>query len=437
MAAVSASSPLPNGGLIDPTKQGEYPIILGEKLAGRQSTQQPHRRLVNINFNYKSKTATPQQRSRLTRSPRTPDIYNLTITDKPPNSEQQSLVYSYEGSVDPSQPVSESAEGNLVLVFDPVRKAFVLESVETQLNFNLRSAPAKSADQVRKQYAQLKTLSEDEQLSSDDRIQGATSGDDEPADDSNPYDYRHFLPKATSEASRKSASSTLASPEPPLTAVSSKDSTPVLPATKKPTTPNPASHPPRSKPPPNPLRQKKAVGKPSPAATASPVVKPGLQLPSRVEQEEKEEATSVRSAELGSASHKTPAAPSPGPNIIIDGDLIIDMGSPPPSRPTFRVNPAHFTSTNTPSNIPEDDTDDDEEIEDFRLPSPAGGPTALAQPTGSLDDEEMEDDDGLLAEMEAALEESAREEEQAQQQYHQQHQYTVPSDDESEVSEEE
>jgi hypothetical protein len=111
------------------------------------------------------------------------------------------------------------------------------------------------------------------------------------------------------------------------------------------------------------------------------------------------------------------------------------MGSPPPSR-SFVVNPAYFSSNNTPA-----DGDGDEDIGEFSLPSPAGntGPTTSSTHTNTATQEdEVEDDDALAAEMEAAFEQSAREEE-ARHQYNQPtaaRQY-IPSDDESEVSEEE
>lgn len=427
MATISASTSLPSGALIDPTKQAEYPIVLGDRLAAKESAKQS--RLINIQYNYKSKSATPQQRSIITPSPRSRDAYNLTITDKAPTAEQNTLTYTYEGSVDPGQPVSGSEERNLVLVFDPTRKVFVLESVATQLNFNLRSAPAKTTKQVLEQYVQLKTLLEDDQASGDDRVQGGANSEDEgPADEGNPYDYRHFLPKAKAEDDK--SASDISTPEPP-NYKRSKNDTPVAPAA---TTKPAAGPPPRSKPQTKsqakPARQNKRAAKPA-TEKEPPATKSNTKPPAGEESE-----SSPSNTATGLSSNK--AAPSPGSNIIIDGDLIIDMGSPPPSRPAFKVNPAHFSSSNTPNLA-----DDDEEMEDLRLPSPAGHaavptPAATVETAPSYEDE-VEDDDALAAEMEAAFEESAREEEEARsQQYQQQHQqYNIPSDDESEVSEEE
>jgi hypothetical protein len=129
------------------------------------------------------------------------------------------------------------------------------------------------------------------------------------------------------------------------------------------------------------------------------------------------------------------ATASPSSNIIVDGDLIIDMGSPP-SRPTFKVNPAHFSSNNSSANEADDD-DDEEEFEDLRLPSPARQghaevPSAPALPVDTQKGEDVDDEDALAAEMEAAFEEEA-----SRTQNIQQTQRYMSSEDESEVSEEE
>ncbi|GES58349.1 RNA polymerase II transcription elongation factor-domain-containing protein [Aspergillus terreus] len=432
-----ATSTLSTGGLIDPTKQAEYPVILGDRLAGKHGNSPSQ--LINVQYNYRTKSSTA--RSVITPSSQSRNHYNLTITDKAPNAEQNVLTYSYHGSVDPDQSAAPSDEHHLVLVFDPDRKAFVLEPVATQLNFNLRSAPAKTEKQVIEQYKQLRIIQDDEQGSGDDRASGNASGNDEgPADESNPYDYRHFLPKDNADDD-KSASGN-ATPEPQSGA--SKANTPLMPATLKPT-PSPK---PRPKTQTNPLRQPKKTAPaakrdtaavPKAAARPQPSIEKEETKPKlREDKDELVEDDSKSLSDTGTGGVSTrKAAPSPGSNIIIDGDLIIDMGSPPPSRPAFKVNPAHFSSNNTPAN----DDDEDEDVEDLRLPSPAGhsglqAHSQEAEParTAPAEDDEVEDDDALAAEMEAAFEESAREEEARSQQSQR---YHVQSEDESEVSEEE
>jgi hypothetical protein len=410
--------------MIDPTKQAEYPIVLGERLAQRSDTNS----LVNINYNYKSKSATPQHRSTITPS-QSQDLYDLSVTDKAPNADHP-LAWSYKGSEDPS------SEQSLVLVFDPERKVFVLEPVSTSFNFNLRSAPGKTEKQVRDQYEQLQIKYEDDTTSGDDRHAGDTSDDEGPADPDNPYDWRHYLPKNRGPDNKYCLPSQNTTPEP---SIASRSNTPVIPATK----PVVAKPLPRPKPQANPLRQKKPVAKPPaakpPAAKPSPKpAEPVSQPPSQpASQPNTLEIDDSRSSQSDSETGSQQAGQSPSSNIIIDGDLIIDMGSPPPSR-SFKVNPAYFSSNNTPA----DDENGEEGMGEFRLPSPVGTsthPTSLAQTGPATQEDEVEDDDALAAEMEAAFEESAREEEARSHQYSQptaSRQY-VPSDDESEVSEEE
>ncbi|KAF9889138.1 hypothetical protein FE257_007627 [Aspergillus nanangensis] len=428
------------GGLVDPTKQAEYPIILGDRLAGNHGASQSQ--LVNVQYNYRTKSATA--RSVITPSSQSRNHYKLTITDKAPGAEQNVLTYSYQGSVDPEQAIPPGDEQNLILVFDPERKAFVLESVATQLNFNLRSAPAKTESQVIEQYQQLRIAQDEDQGSGDDQASVNTNGVDEgPPDESNPYDFRHFLPKANADGDKSMSDN--ATPEPQ--SGTSKANTPLLSATTE-RTPSPRPKPKSTKPQANPLRQPKKTSQPAKRSNPAPSnAKTQSQRPIARD----ETATKPRKVESREIEYEAPrsspsdngtgaisavkATPSPGTNIIIDGDLIIDMGSPPPSRPTFKVNPAHFSSNNTPATGEEED--EDEDIETLRLPSPArhgGLSTHSHGSTAPAKEEEVDDDDLLVADLEAALEESAREKEARSprsQRYH------VPSEDESEISEEE
>ncbi|KAJ5287515.1 hypothetical protein N7478_003201 [Penicillium angulare] len=405
--------------LVDPTKQAEYLIVLGERLSNSDRS-----RLINVNYNYKTKHATPQQRSIVTRSARSHDLYDLSVADKAPSADH-TLTYAYKGSEDPE------SERNLVLVFDPERKVFVLEPLATKLNFNLRSAPGKTEKQVIEQYEQLRIAQEDEHTSGDDPNVASTSEDEGPADESNPYDFRHFLPKEGAEDLKPASGDS--TPEPVYT---SKANTPVIPAAK------PASKPmPRPRKEANPLRAPRRPARPQakpnpPRRSPDPVVEhiPEPTSTSFDKQEHEDARSPISDAGTGSASQQT--VQSPGSNIIVDGDLIIDMGSPPPSR-AFKVNPAFFSSNNTP-----DDHDyPEEEMESFRLPSPARNtqPTSAPADAGHEDNDQEDEEDLLAAEMEAAFEESAREEEARTQHYgqHASSRYNVPSDDESEVSEEE
>ncbi|EED19516.1 Dor1-like family protein [Talaromyces stipitatus ATCC 10500] len=403
------------------TSPGEYPILLGDKLAkddgGNDST------FINITYNHKSKSATANQRAKITRSPTSQDVYNLIITDKAGNAEQTTLEYKYKGSIDPSIPVQGSEARNLVLVFDPSRKAFILEPVSTSLNFNLRAAPGKNKEVI-EQYEQLHTLGDDGDHASRDE-----SDDEQPedADQDNPYDFRHFLKKPESEKA-KSNLSTTTTPDPHGTI-----STPAMQATKVEAKKAAPSRPKQQT---NPLRQPKRAPKAKAASTnSSAKAKPQPKSAPRVDPEDDIVISDAEPSEKEEDEYQHPqssqAIPSPSSNIIVEGDLIIDMGSPP-TRPTFKVDPTHFSSSDHSVNGTDEEgnEEDDEEIEHFRLPSPAR-PAAAEEPAAD-EDENDEDEDALAAEMEAAFEEEA-----SRTQSMQQTQRYVPSDDESEISEEE
>ncbi|KAH8695373.1 RNA polymerase II transcription elongation factor-domain-containing protein [Talaromyces proteolyticus] len=412
---------LGSGTLIDPSKPGEYPILLGDKLARKGSVGGSS--FVNITYNHKSKSATPNQRTKITRSSVSQDIYNLTITDKAGNAEQTTLEYKYKGSVDPSLPVQNLETRNLVLVFDANRKAFILEPVGTNLNFNLRSAPGKNKEAI-DQIEQLHTLDDDADHASRDETDDESQ---ESADRDNPYDFRHFLPKPNVESSKPTLSTTT-TPD-PHGAVSRID-TPVTRPTKVEKT-NPKTLP-KARQQTNLLHKPKQGLKSAPMSTAPATSATKKRPPKSAERVESEDLSSESApsddeqAEPQLDSNKSTASPSS--NIIIDGDLIIDMGSPP-SRPSFKVNPAHFSSNNSSANEADDDDEEEEDIEDLRLPSPARQDTTA--PSTDAKGEDEDDEDALAAEMEAAFEEEA-----SRTQNMQQTQRYI-SEDESEVSEEE
>ncbi|EEQ27832.1 hypothetical protein McanMca71_000325 [Microsporum canis] len=479
MATISApQTPNLNGGLmVDPTRQGEYPILLGDKLAGRESAR--GRQYVNVTYNYKTKGGTPQQKTTIT-SAGAPDRYKLTIQDKAGNAEQTNLTYVYSGGVDPESTNSKAENSNLVLIFDPKRKAFILEPVSTRLNFNLKSAPGKTDRQVAEQYPQLSTSFSNNDQSTDGNKQTENESEDEdlgPADEENPYDYRHFLPKKETEESKQhtvESNSTPGTPDPhhvvskPVAPRSVPSAAPAAKPKPKPK-PKPA---PKNKAQANPLRPPKQRN-PKAAATGGnantntnvkepePAAPVAISLPPNKPEPVETIIPSVETPDLVgaySASDDEPKrlAGSPGSNIIVDGDLIIDMGSPPPQRPAFKIDPTNFASNNTSAGSDDEDdmeeprptflgrrlVEEDEEEEEEDEDEDEAMEDAQASDNAEDDEEPADFEDDLVAEMEAALEESAREEEEerarlAMEQQQQRYVNRVESDDESEVSEEE
>lgn len=461
MAALSASHA--TSGFIDPSKPGEYPILLGDRLSGKQSSKGS--RFVNVNFNYKPKGGSSRQSTVLTCG-ETNDLYDLTIQDQAGDAERTTLTYKYQGSVDPGLPAAETEYSGLVLVFDPQRKAFILEPVSTSLNFNLRSGPGK--DHNAKGYPQLRTLLDEAQAGKGKSDEGDSADEDlEPADVSNPFDFRHFLPKNASEAEPEKSGDKLTSGpssgvvKPPETARTTHLAPSPAVGTKRVVKPKPKT---------NPLRPQKRAPKSTPTK-ASPVpskAKPAVSSPPRVEPEREVASIEFSPSSLVENGPKKAEPAAPSPNIIVDGDLIIDMGSPPPQRRPFKINPRHFSSNNTSANEAGSDGDDDDDLQDPQLPvSLTRGrfsrppepeeesdedeaedddvedepmedvPVQPAEPAHEDEDEADDNDDPLAAELKAAYEQTRLEEEQRARQLHYQRQQAVVSDDESEVSEEE
>lgn len=402
-----------NAGLIDPMRQAEYPILLGEKLAGKGSSSSSH--FIGIRYNHKPKSASLGQNPVITSASGFADTYKLTIENKTSESQQNPLRYRYHGSVDPKSSASETEPGALILVFDPERKAFILETVATELNFNLTSSPGKTKKEVAEQYPQLDVHTDGEPPSLD-----VSEAEQSAPDDDNPYDFRHFLHgKYAPSTTTKQPLEASPSPIPQPSHVTSR------PITSNSFTGN------KPKPKPRPKAQ------PQPARSTTTTTRP------RPKSKPKSAPRIIEDAGESSADERPVTKPNlskavSSPRIIIDGALTIDMGSPTPTRP--KADPRNFASSsnNTSANEADDDneSDEDDDVDDLRLPSPAAHNTTTSAPTGGVVDEEDDDDDGLAAEMEAALEESAREEEEMQDKGQAQDDRGAASD-ESEVSEEE
>ncbi|KAL1958233.1 hypothetical protein VTO42DRAFT_4741 [Malbranchea cinnamomea] len=439
-------------GFIDPSKPAEYPILLGDRLAGKQSAKNTH--FVNVNYNYKTKNASPQQRAVITRGG-TEGLYDLTIQDKAGNAEQTTLTYKYQGSVDPSMPAAESEYSSLVLVFDPKRKAFILEPVSTTLNFNLRSAPGKTDQQVAQQYPKLKTLLDEAGSGKADEDDGEKD-DPGPADESNPFDYRHFLPNKEPEVEKSAEKLPSITRSERNNAPAKSATSHLIPstATGPQTKPKPSPRP--KAPQTNPLRQQKRTPKPS-----SVKVSPSSAKSDRPKSPPHAVPQSALSKSLPQEEDSKPEPAAPSPNIIVDGDLIIDMGSPPPPKRRFNINPRHFPSNNTSGNEAGYASDDDDDLEDPQHPAVINrsrfsrhrqeeeesnedeedGVEAEEGEDDEAADEEAdeqiqaEDDDPLTAELKAAYERSLENERETMQR--QIHQHHVVSEEESEESEEE
>ncbi|CZR51739.1 uncharacterized protein PAC_01616 [Phialocephala subalpina] len=120
-------------GMIDIDKPGKYPIVLSDALLGKTSKEV----YTGIRYNHKPDPSSSSPTAHL--QPSSSDRYDLTLTDA-------SEKYSYEGT-------RVSANGEYVLIFDPVKKHFVLHRIDSTFDMNIVSAPWSS--DIRDDYARI------------------------------------------------------------------------------------------------------------------------------------------------------------------------------------------------------------------------------------------------------------------------------------------
>lgn len=221
MASPSLQPTRPTG-WVDLRRSADYPIILGDSLKNESGKATDS--LVNIRYNWQPKSGLGSRKSKLTKAG---DKYDLRV--RPADSEDEGGEFQYQGT-----PNSQSAGSNsknstkgLALIFDKSKSAFVLESISTSLDMNLKSGtgfPSKSA----RELPQLPTHNGDSPRSTNDNSQSVAKGkspppiEDEPGDSSNPFDYRHFiaeardsLEKSTRQAGDRTPLSGISTPVPP------------------------------------------------------------------------------------------------------------------------------------------------------------------------------------------------------------------------------
>ncbi|RDL41002.1 putative Neurogenic locus notch like protein 2 [Venustampulla echinocandica] len=127
---------------MDIDKPGKYPIVLSDALLGKTSKEV----YTGIRYNHKPDPTSDSSPSSMHLEPSESDpaSYDLSFAD---NSDK----YSYHGA-------RASADGQYVLIFDPLKKHFVLHRVDSTFNMNLVSAPwAEDESMLRSQYQQLET----------------------------------------------------------------------------------------------------------------------------------------------------------------------------------------------------------------------------------------------------------------------------------------
>jgi RNA polymerase II transcription elongation factor len=429
--ALSAMRP----GLIDPSRQAEYPILLGKSLS--EKTTLGVNDLLNVRYNWKSKQI--PQRQIVTNSHVAPCSYRLVVR------EDAHEPYKYDGSIDPQ--TSDPDMTQLALIFDKKNSVFVMESICGALNLNLTSATTKpNIDQLPKLQTANSTFDKSAQ---DDEEGVADDGEESGAEEGNHYDYRHFLAEARMGAeagngTAKTSAISAASPTLPKSKIvaAAKPATPVQSpflsaAKRRKVEPKPLSHgvSKESKSPASNLA--KARSRAGAATSKQSVDSKSAQK--FTTSGEKKKGPAYPTKQQPSRDNKTPQQYALSPQIIVDeaSDLTIDMGSPPPAaKPRHKINLEAFSghsraqsragtaslspqSGDTPGkqnnqndkevDMKDTEDEDDDDVEDLALPSPreTRAPFATANritQDSAADDDDDDDDDGLAAELEAVFE---------------------------------
>lgn len=469
------------GGNLDPTRQAEYPIRLGDKLARKEGAKDG--RFVALRYNYRPKH-TLNQRSKIIAAPSSATTLKLTLEDTP-NDTSAPITYTYSGSVDPKSKSSEKLS-TIALIFDSSRGEFVAEPVTSELNFNITSGPGQKA----RSHGRLDTLDDHNhnldsgsERDEDDLFGGnGNLSDAEPPDKDNPFHYRHFLDLDQTQTNKETATTNAAM-------------TPSM-------TPN-SDFGEASSPVPAPRKSGLAAAKPKPKANAlsHAPVKPATAAPSNTKQKPPRfhpatKPAPKKSRPAASSSSLSPSPPPHGsapadrsPNIVvspapgpkttntsadaiadIDDDLVIDMGSPPlVPRRLHELDPSAFASAPHSPDIrvsqrpaldddldadADADGDADSDVEPLMLGSPTAPPTSItatgtsgavvglgvstigddSQEMGHADAED-EVDEEIMKDMEDILEQEVNDEEEDYEM-----EAAAPAmmeEEESEVSEEE
>ncbi|OQV05300.1 hypothetical protein CLAIMM_10066 [Cladophialophora immunda] len=369
--ASPAIQPSKPSGLVDPRQSGDYPIILGDSLKADAKAQDL---FLNIRYNWQPKSGFDARESRLKKAD---DRYHLDV------SSGDSAEYQYVGRSH-SEPSGASGDRSrsLALVFDRTKSAFVLEAISASLDMNLKAAPGMSPKDAR-ELPQLPGHPPSSTKPPAANGNPVPSSDDETPDPDNPYDFRHFLAEARETLEKSTTVPGNRTPAPGSRTPLSGTSTPVPPGNRfLPTTPQsrPTSVPAASKA--TQQRKKKAEDlsrgpsrapatkvstKRDVAKSTQPLSK--ARISDSDEDDESVDATRAAPSKPAGAAMSRPKQPKAGkghtrnvsdnigssPHIIInddDGDLEIDMGSPPPDNGRFRrgrVDPEMFRShTATP-----------------------------------------------------------------------------------------
>ena len=431
-------------GWVDIKRPAEYPIVLGDSLRNSNNSHQ----FLNLRYNWQPKSGLPTAKSSL--KP-TDSGFRLSIKEQDGSHDP---AFTYAGHARASADTKKK-ESMFALIFDQKESVFKLEAIAKSIDLNLVTTTSKSVE-PRKLPKLAKLLAKQV----DQAVNGDHSSplDDEAPDSSNPFDFRNFLAEAKENAEKavqaNGGRTPLAGNRTPVSGFAS----PVPGATRfKPATPN---FTPTSSAAPkkrrtdegtkhsklaSPMRQKPMLKKKRSEERREPLSKDRIsdsddELSDTIEV--KNTSTPLQAHSKGH-SRNISGGFGRSPHIVVnDGDLEIDMGSPPQEargRPLGRIDPGAFRShTGTPvmgmsanRRLPSEDVhmtepeqyhSEDGDVEELELGSPrtsrlsvhGSRSASIIEPRSSSVQEHAptppnqagdDEDDLLAAEFEAALEE--------------------------------
>jgi hypothetical protein len=351
------------GTFVDPHRQAEYPIFLGDSLRNVSAAKTQY---FNVHYNWKPKNLSSKQKAVITRADPQPGAdaaYQLTIQE--PAVESKPFKYLGNLRTDLAQNGStksspEDQTTSLALVFNQEKSAFVLEKISAALDFNISSAPGQSRADVRARPQLPSGKKSEETLPIGDKATASLSDDDEAPDAANPYDYRHFLEEAKANAEKGLGSRT------PIPGGLSGFPSPVPGPSRFTTSSGPGTplHKPVTSAPSAQLKKRKNADEPSHGTTQKATTTKPKQKPSRstattsaskpkplskerISDSDEEigdtitlsrpshanSTSTTRSRKPNAATAQPKSGYAPSARIEVDeaADLVIDMGSPPPA----------------------------------------------------------------------------------------------------------
>ena len=168
---------------IDPSHRANYPIIIGDDLLREETPRK--RQKISVQYNYQPQILNEEPTTLRTSTAGQEKDTTLTLSRR---GIGEAGSFTYEGGQEPST--------SLALIFDSEKTAFVLDKINTDCQFNLRTTPTEDdSAKVIARYPQIGS-----EQNSKDTPKGSGNGDDEdaefdtlPPDPDNPFDYRHSL----------------------------------------------------------------------------------------------------------------------------------------------------------------------------------------------------------------------------------------------------